>query len=220
MPENSRVGRHKQRYNENGERLVAGCIPIRFLDGLEDAQQAQVCMITTTSGKGLVFPKGGWEDDESMECAAKRETVEEAGVRGTLEAELLGVFAFQGGKPQSSSSSSRCRAYMYIMYVAEELSTWPESKDRQRVWVNLRDASRQCKHAWMRDALHTWVRRRGWDVPPLDDSDASTVTTLEACSSFARSSAGEASASSAYPAGAAAAAAVQAQVPLDATLRP
>ena len=24
VPENSRVGRHKQRYNENGERLVAG----------------------------------------------------------------------------------------------------------------------------------------------------------------------------------------------------
>lgn len=31
-------------------------------------------------------PQGGWEDDETLEYAAKRETVEEAGVRGTLEA--------------------------------------------------------------------------------------------------------------------------------------
>lgn len=29
--------------------------------------------------------QGGWEDDESVESAAKRETVEEAGVRGKLE---------------------------------------------------------------------------------------------------------------------------------------
>ncbi len=29
--------------------------------------------------------QGGWEDDESVESAAQRETVEEAGVRGVLE---------------------------------------------------------------------------------------------------------------------------------------
>lgn len=29
--------------------------------------------------------QGGWEDDESVEAAARRETVEEAGVRGTIE---------------------------------------------------------------------------------------------------------------------------------------
>jgi ADP-ribose pyrophosphatase YjhB (NUDIX family) len=30
-------------------------------------------------------PQGGWEDDESLEAAARRETVEEAGVRGSIE---------------------------------------------------------------------------------------------------------------------------------------
>lgn len=30
-------------------------------------------------------PQGGWEADETVEAAALRETVEEAGVRGTLE---------------------------------------------------------------------------------------------------------------------------------------
>lgn len=53
-------------------------------------------------------PQGGWEDDETLEYAAKRETVEEAGVRGTLEASsgtqlavaspagwLEGMYAFQ-----------------------------------------------------------------------------------------------------------------------------
>ncbi len=27
---------------------------------------------------------------------------------------------------------------------------------------SLPEASRQCKHEWMREALRTWVRRRGW----------------------------------------------------------
>jgi hypothetical protein len=31
------------------------------------------------------FPQGGWENDETVEAAAMRETVEEAGVRGRLE---------------------------------------------------------------------------------------------------------------------------------------
>lgn len=32
-----------------------------------------------------ICPQGGWEADETVEAAALRETVEEAGVRGTLE---------------------------------------------------------------------------------------------------------------------------------------
>jgi len=47
-----------------------------------------VLLITSRGGKGWVFPKGGWEDDETVEAAAKRETVEEAGVRGTIEVRL------------------------------------------------------------------------------------------------------------------------------------
>lgn len=34
---------------------------------------------------GYCSPQGGWEDDETVDAAARRETVEEAGVRGELE---------------------------------------------------------------------------------------------------------------------------------------
>ncbi len=33
------------------------CIPVRFLNRPESANDVEVCMITTTNGKGLVFPK-------------------------------------------------------------------------------------------------------------------------------------------------------------------
>jgi diphosphoinositol-polyphosphate diphosphatase len=42
-------------------------------------------MITSQRGEGLLFPKGGWETDETVEEAACREALEEAGVRGLLQ---------------------------------------------------------------------------------------------------------------------------------------
>ncbi|GFR52473.1 hypothetical protein Agub_g15042 [Astrephomene gubernaculifera] len=177
VPDESRQGRLRQRYDASGARLVAGCIPVRFSGCVQSYQHVQVCMVTSTSGNGLVFPKGGWEDDESVESAAQRETVEEAGVRGVLEDSPLGVFLFASGKHVAGSAGSdgsdgapggRCKAYMFVMHVAEELPSWPESRDRQRIWCSISEASRRCKHPWMREALHAWVRRNGWQVLLLE----------------------------------------------------
>ncbi|GIL64305.1 hypothetical protein Vafri_18288 [Volvox africanus] len=60
------------------------------------------------------------------------------------------------------------------MHVAEELSSWPESKDRQRIWCSIAEATRQCKHQWMREALRAWVRRKGWDEATSTESESAT----------------------------------------------
>ncbi|RVW45027.1 Nudix hydrolase 12, mitochondrial [Vitis vinifera] len=44
----------------------------------------EVLMISSPNRNDLVFPKGGWEDDETVEEAACREALEEAGVKGIL----------------------------------------------------------------------------------------------------------------------------------------
>ncbi|CAL9069466.1 unnamed protein product, partial [Musa banksii] len=86
----ARTGRHQQRY-EAGCRLVSGCIPFRYrnCDDTSDAKpdpekEVEVLMINSPSGPGLLFPKGGWENDETVEEAAVREALEEAGVRGDI----------------------------------------------------------------------------------------------------------------------------------------
>ncbi|CAN1781259.1 Nudix hydrolase 16, mitochondrial [Linum perenne] len=84
----ARTGRHQQRY-EGGCRLVAGCIPFRYREFDENGDNdvgkvVEVLMINSTSGPGLLFPKGGWENDETVKEAAAREAVEEAGVRGDI----------------------------------------------------------------------------------------------------------------------------------------
>ena len=163
-------------------------VPVRVV-GDDDAtkltaENVRVLLVTSRSGAGLVFPKGGWETDESCEAAAARETVEEAGVRGDLEPEPLGTFRFAssknnenvvngsgegngaggaggggGGERQQSKKSSA--ATMFALRVREELEEWPESGQRCRVWLSPGDALAACKHAWMREALGVWAARHG-----------------------------------------------------------
>jgi len=66
------------------------------------------------------------------------------------------------------------------MNVDEELEEWPESKERSRFWLSLEDASKQLRHDWMREALHTWVQRQGWDhVLENMRSAAANATVVE-----------------------------------------
>lgn len=147
----ARTGRLQQRYAD-GSRLVAGCIPFRYLDS-ESGKVVQVLMINSSSGPGLLFPKGGWENDETVREAAVREAVEEAGVRGILM-DFLGDYEFKSKTHQDEfSPEGLCKAAMYALYVKEELETWPEQKTRTRTWLTIEEAVESCRHAWMKDAL-------------------------------------------------------------------
>nr|CAE05271.3 OSJNBb0014D23.5 [Oryza sativa Japonica Group] len=81
----ARKGRLRQRYD--GEyRLVAGCVPYRVVaaGGGGGGGELEVLMVSTPNRADLVFPKGGWEDDEDVYEAACREAMEEAGVKGNI----------------------------------------------------------------------------------------------------------------------------------------
>ncbi|PPD94800.1 hypothetical protein GOBAR_DD08193 [Gossypium barbadense] len=92
----ARKGRHRQRYQDH-LRLVAGCIPYRLQKDVEDSNSSvtsriNVLMISTPNRDDLVFPKGGWENDETVHEAACREALEEAGVKGILD---VGLYALR-----------------------------------------------------------------------------------------------------------------------------
>lgn len=176
-----RKGRHLQRYGRLQERLVAGCIPVRWTDG-NSLAGVEVLMITSSSaGKGLVFPKGGWETDETVEDAAARETLEEAGVRGIIEEPMLGAFTFHSGKADRlhNANQGKCMAYMFVMRVQEELLVWPEAGQRGRIWVPLLEACNKCRHQWMQEALQVWINRLGLekDSPPPCQVVAATAAS-------------------------------------------
>ncbi|GAV69412.1 NUDIX domain-containing protein [Cephalotus follicularis] len=152
----ARTGRHQQRY-EDGCRLVAGCIPFRYRDSDESSNTnkiVEVLMINSPSGPGLLFPKGGWENDETVQEAAVREAIEEAGVRGDL-LDFLGYYHFKSKTHQDAfSPEGLCKAAMFALFVKEELESWPEQSTRTRSWLTMSEAVENCRHAWMREALN------------------------------------------------------------------
>jgi len=154
----ARTGRELQRYNV-GQRVVVGCIPYRLIGGMkapgkniEDTLEVLV-ISAQRKGKGMLFPKGGWEIDEEIQAAALRETIEEAGVSGIVEGEL-GKWCFK-----SKGNDAYYEGHMFPLLVKETLDQWPEKAIRQRYWVSASKAKESCNYGWMKEALDLLVKR-------------------------------------------------------------
>uniref|UniRef100_A0ACD5ZII5 Uncharacterized protein n=2 Tax=Avena sativa TaxID=4498 RepID=A0ACD5ZII5_AVESA len=146
----ARQGRELQRYSpRTGGRIVVGCIP--YL--VRDDGELEVLVISSQKGHGMMFPKGGWELDESMDDAARREALEEAGVRGETGS-LLGYWHYK-----SRRYDQTYEGYMFPLHVTDELQQWPEMTSRKRTWATVEQVMDGCQHAWMREALQQLVDR-------------------------------------------------------------
>ncbi|KAJ8759372.1 hypothetical protein K2173_006892 [Erythroxylum novogranatense] len=154
----ARTGRHRQRY-DGQFRLVAGCIPYKLVVEKDKYSNAEkdiiVLMISTPSREDLVFPKGGWEDDETLDQAACREALEEAGVTGVIGEQSLGVWEFQSKSSQKDENSHQggCRGYLFPLEVTQELDQWPGQATYNRKWLTIKEAYKVCRYDWMKDAL-------------------------------------------------------------------
>ncbi|KAG8379528.1 hypothetical protein BUALT_Bualt07G0098400 [Buddleja alternifolia] len=150
----SRSGRHLQRYNQ-GFRQVVGCIPYRIRKSTRShgtlIEDLEVLLISSQKSTRMMFPKGGWELDEDIELAASRETLEEAGVIGSL-GDKLGEWIFKSKSQEKFHEGS-----MFSLLVTEELDVWPEKNVRQRVWMTVNEAREVCSHSWMKEALEAFV---------------------------------------------------------------
>ncbi|KAG8072282.1 hypothetical protein GUJ93_ZPchr0006g44145 [Zizania palustris] len=144
----ARQGRELQRYTSSGGRIVVGCIPYRVRGG-----ELEVLVITSQKGHGMMFPKGGWELDESMDEAARREALEEAGVRGETEV-MLGCWYYKSRRYEQTYEG-----IMFPLRVTDELLQWPEMFSRKRTWATVQQVMDGCKHGWMCEALDRLVSR-------------------------------------------------------------
>ncbi|XP_013647516.2 nudix hydrolase 13, mitochondrial isoform X1 [Brassica napus] len=159
----ARTGRDRQRY-DNNFRLVSGCIPYRLVKDEEDSSadlenKLEVLMVSSPNRHDLVFPKGGWEDDETVLEAASREAMEEAGVKGILREDPLGVWEFRSKSScEEAECCGGCKGYMFALEVKEELAAWPEQENRERRWLNVKEALELCRYEWMQSALEEFLR--------------------------------------------------------------
>jgi 8-oxo-dGTP pyrophosphatase MutT (NUDIX family) len=112
----------------------AGVIPYRIGEkGLE------VLLISTSSGKNLTIPKGMVDPGFSETETLVQEAHEEAGIRGLLSPQPLGLYRFEKWR-------RICEVRVFAMQVTEFSENWPESGMRCRIWTNPERAEEVVKH--------------------------------------------------------------------------
>ncbi|KAF2301774.1 hypothetical protein GH714_029094 [Hevea brasiliensis] len=137
----ARTGRHRQRY-ENNVRLVSGCIPYRLRkDDDEESNdlenRIEVLMVSSPNRTDLVFPKGGWEDDETVyESSMSRSHRRSRSERNT-----------QSRKYPLEFGTSKAR-------VDKILAPWKEAAKESSKHKRCIEF---CRYEWMREALEIFL---------------------------------------------------------------
>lgn len=124
-------------YSDNGERLVAGIVPL-------NAAKSHVLLIQSTKRAGWVLPKGGWETDEDCMQAATREAWEEAGIYIDIEYDLGQIKETRTPK-QVSKEAPKALYQFYQATVTAEENEWPEMDKRTRWWATYPEAAEALK---------------------------------------------------------------------------
>src|SRR5215475_9192891 len=107
--------------------------------------RVEVALITTSTGKGWILPKGSVDDGERPRQAAIREAEEEAGLRGVVARKPVGRYHHAKG-------NNLRRVDVYVMRETRELEHWLEDKIRRRRWMLAADAAER-----LRQELHQFV---------------------------------------------------------------
>ncbi len=115
----------------------AAAIPVR---------DDRVCMVTSSSGRRWVVPKGQIDPGHTAGEAALVEAWEEAGLVGVLDPEPLGTYAYE-------KLGRTLHVLVFRMTVTEARDEWPERHVRARAWVGLDDALDRIEEAGLRDLL-------------------------------------------------------------------
>ncbi|MNQ24115.1 Diadenosine hexaphosphate hydrolase [compost metagenome] len=94
--------------------------------------KVEILLVTSSSGKEWVFPKGGVEFDLSARASAAKEVYEEAGVLGNVGRKL--------GDYRYVKNNQIQEVTMYAMQYTGEADDWPEEHKRQRQWFKPKKA--------------------------------------------------------------------------------
>ncbi|WP_417415563.1 NUDIX hydrolase [Hoeflea sp.] len=95
--------------------------------------QRELLLVTSRDTGRWIVPKGWIEDGEDGADAALRETWEEAGVIGEVQADgPVGHYRYI--KQRARRRDAICDVDVYLLMLREEQDQWPEKDQRRRKW--------------------------------------------------------------------------------------
>ncbi len=126
--------------------VQSGVIPVR-----PGRAGPEVLLITSRKRRRWTIPKGVVEAGLTPAASAAKEAWEEAGIRGEVDPEPVGRYAY-------AKWGGTCRVAVFRMAVREVADRWPEAW-RDRRWVPLGDAAGVVGHDGLRDLLREVAAR-------------------------------------------------------------
>jgi 8-oxo-dGTP pyrophosphatase MutT (NUDIX family) len=117
-------------------------IPYCFKKG-----RLKVMIITSTGDRVWILPKGHLEPNLSPAESAAKEALEEAGVTGKIESDVIFSYQFERNK------SLAIRVDVFVLKVECILDDWDESDIRERRLVDFEEAVRLVHYQELKNAL-------------------------------------------------------------------
>lgn len=120
-------------------------VPYRITEtGLE------IMMITSIRRRRWIIPKGVVEPDMTPQDSAAKEAFEEAGIEGTVANEPLGRYHYK-------KWTGTCRCDVYAMKVEIVHNEWDEMVERDREWIDARDAVNRLRHKQLKLIVRKFI---------------------------------------------------------------
>lgn len=140
------------------ERADDRALPLDAARGVPQAavvaiRGGRVCLITSSSGRRWLVPKGKCPGSRGLRATARREAWEEAGLVGRLAERPLGRYEFD-------KAGRRHVVVVYRMWVTAAASDWPERRKRLRDWVRPADVPARIDHPGLRELLRAALSGR------------------------------------------------------------
>jgi 8-oxo-dGTP pyrophosphatase MutT (NUDIX family) len=117
----------------------AAAIPVRA---------GKVCLVTSSSGKRWVVPKGLMEPGKTTGEIALQEAWEEAGLAGFLQQEPVGSYLY-------TKYNNTYFVTVFLMQVTEAADEWPECLLRERTWLPPMQALARIQEPGLRELIRT-----------------------------------------------------------------
>ena len=136
----------------------ASVVPYRWRDG-----RLEFCLITSRRTGRWGFPKGTIEPGETLEDAALKEALEEAGVRGRVRASV--------GRYNYSKSGRSLTVGMLLMEVDVVHDDWKESHQRLRCWATPDEARQLVCRPHLRQFVSAAVDQLCREIPLSGELD-------------------------------------------------
>lgn len=134
-----------QNHQDHGKTIMQAAV-LAMRDG-------RICLITSSSGKRWLLPKGHREHGLNFLETARQEAWEEAGLIGVINPSPVGAYEYQ-------KLGRNYRVVIFWMKVTHVQRKWPESKRRRRRWLRSVEALPHISDSALRRIVHSAVQRR------------------------------------------------------------